>query len=375
MAPEHQNPYYETLRGDEEELPLVVIKEQPISQDAAPKHQANPPAPTTKPIRTTVAKAIPTLPKDLFRKGIEKWLPRPNDPLADRKILPDAVFPDISQLLVSYGKLEWSYRPRTFSILWMLGLAEEKIDIFIADGRTDHYLPYNEGNLPDIIKGAKLRSRFLKLQNVVRCRREDDIAQLEAGGRHVYLRGDVGAYFHSMKPLGCGKFAKVDQVYSCLTTKKYARKQIHRGQSVLEDKTQLAAFEKELISLKKLSHRHVVQLVGSYTHPSHLGLIMSPVADRDLHEYLDSNVVDHVHRKRTLRGFFGCLVTALAYIHSKNVRHKDVKPSNILIKDDQILLADFGTSKCSLEGHMTTNGDAKEGTPRYWAPEVMDGAV
>lgn len=367
MASGYHSPYYETLR-DDEELPAVAVTQT---------HQQHAQAASIiEPIlRDGIAKTAARLPRELFSRGLRKWLPKPNDPLADRKILKDAVFADIKQLLLDYGRVNWSYCPRTFSVLWMLGLPDDQIDVFMADGRTDNYLPYNEANLPDVIRGASLRARFLRLQQAVRCRREADVAELEAGGKHVALTGDVSAYFYPIKTLGCGKFAQVDQVYSCQTTRTYARKMIHRGRSVLEDRTQLAAFEKELKSLKALSHRHVVQLVGSYTHPTHLGLIMSPVADYDLHQYLITEAVDPDQRKRTLRGFFGCLVTALAYIHSERVRHKDIKPSNILVKDGQILLADFGTSRICLDGHLTTNGSAREGTPRYLAPEIMDGAV
>ncbi|EJT72245.1 serine/threonine protein kinase [Gaeumannomyces tritici R3-111a-1] len=364
----YHTPYCETLRGDEES-PAAEIKH--VYMPAPP--QASYTSLLT-PVTESIVSAAKHLPRELFSRGLRKWLPEPKDPLADRWILKDAVFAEIKQLLIDYGRASWSYCPRTFSVLWIMGVSDETIDRFMADDRTDHYLPYNEGNLPDVIRGAKLRGRFLALQKSVRCKREGDVAALEAGGKHVTLSGDVQTYFYPMMNLGRGRFAQVDKVYSCQTTKTYARKMIHRGQSVLEDMTQLAAFQKELKTLKTLSHRHVVQLVGSYTHPTHLGLIMSPVADYDLLGYLLTDQVSSDDRKRTLRGFFGCLVTALAYIHSKKVRHKDIKPSNILVKDGQILLADFGTSRICLDGHLTTNGNCREGTPRYWAPEVMDGA-
>ncbi|KAK2007078.1 kinase-like protein [Colletotrichum eremochloae] len=178
-----------------------------------------------------------------------------------------------------------------------------------------------------------------------------------------------------MQDLGSGKFAKVDKVRSWRTAQIYARKQIRRGESVLEDHTQLKAFENELASLKALSHRHAVKLVGSYTDPHHLALIMSPIADADLHVHLLRCEQSLDNQKFILRHFFGCLTTALAYIHSKNIRHKDIKPANILVKGDTVYLADFGTSRLCLDGHLTTNGDSKEGTPRYCAPEVGDHAV
>ncbi|KAI1814436.1 kinase-like domain-containing protein [Poronia punctata] len=43
-------------------------------------------------------------------------------------------------------------------------------------------------------------------------------------------------------------------------------------------------------------------------------------------------------------------------------------------KDDRVFLSDFGTSRTCLDGRLTTNGVPRDGTPRYWAPEVEDGA-
>lgn len=247
------------------------------------------------------------------------------------------------------------------------------MDSFVAEGRTDRYLPYHEANLPSCIPGA-LRCRFMKLQTLVRYHLED-VDELEESGKHVHLPRNADAYFFSMEDLGSGKFAKVDKVRSLRTQGIYARKQIRRGESVLEDHTQLKAFENELKSLKQVAHRHAVKLVGSYTDPHHLALIMSPIADVDLKLHLLRCEKSLDNRKFILRHFFGCLTTALAYIHSKNIRHKDIKPENILVKGDTIYLADFGTSKVCLDGHLTTNGEPKEGTPRYWAPEAGYHAV
>ncbi|KAH9240819.1 hypothetical protein K456DRAFT_579234 [Colletotrichum gloeosporioides 23] len=355
----YHNPYYESLRGDEDETE-IKLSQEPTKMG---------PDTDTAEVPRTRRKVIP---ESLFRKVLEKCgLPSPNDPLAEKGVLRDAIFPAISQALEDRGQTQWSLSPRTFSILWILDIPNV-MDSFVAEGRTDRYLPYGEANLPDCIPGS-LRSRFIKLQSLVRYNLKD-VHELEESGKHVHLTRNADAYFHSMEKLGSGRFAKVDKVRSCRTTHYYARKQILRGESVLEDHSQLKAFENELTALKALSHRHAVKLVGSYTDPHHLAIIMSPIADADLHVHLLRCEKSLDNRKFMLRPFFGCLMTALAYIHSKNIRHKDIKPGNILVKGDTVYLADFGTSKLRLDGHLTTNGGSKEGTPRYWAPEVGDHA-
>jgi serine/threonine protein kinase len=73
----------------------------------------------------------------------------------------------------------------------------------------------------------------------------------------------------------------------------------------------------------------------------------------------------------TLRRSFGCLATALAYLHEKQVRHKDIKPGNILLSEGRVYLCDFGISRdFSQNENSTTEGDVLKFTQRYCAPEV-----
>ncbi len=136
----------------------------------------------------------------------------------------------------------------------------------------------------------------------------------------------------------------------------------------------LAQFENELEAVKKMSHRHIVKLVGSYTDPFWVGLIMTPVADGDLEEYLNLPDTTNI-RKQSLRTFFGCLTMAMGYLHQHNMCHGDVKPRNLLVKDGQCLLSDFGTTRFwEDDGRSTTNSIAAC-TIRYCAPEVYDKKV
>src|SRR5689334_6446879 len=79
----------------------------------------------------------------------------------------------------------------------------------------------------------------------------------------------------------------------------------------------------------------------SYTDPKYFALLMAPVADCNPNEYYV--LARECRDKRSLlRSFLGCLANALHYIHSIRIRHRDIKPHNILIKSDRILLTDFG---------------------------------
>jgi len=164
--------------------------------------------------------------------------------------------------------------------------------------------------------------------------------------------------------------------------------------------------KKEIEILKRLSsHTHMIQLVGTYTHRQFLGILLYPVAVCDLHTFFEDveawssvrlegnttearlEALDPVHKERLVAlGYafppadarfwaspvyskVGCLISAIAYLHDQKIRHKDLKPSNILLSRDRLWLSDFGSATdFSLLSQSAT--DNERGTPRYFSPEV-----
>ncbi len=97
---------------------------------------------------------------------------------------------------------------------------------------------------------------------------------------------------------------------------------------------------------------------------------MSPVADYNLTTFLMKAPLQPA-ALLSLRSWFGCLATAVHYLHSNKIRHRDIKPANILIHEDRILLVDFELAFDWKDLPHSTTTAWCGGTWFYAAPEVI----
>lgn len=130
-------------------------------------------------------------------------------------------------------------------------------------------------------------------------------------------------------------------------------------------------------------HHHIIRVFATYIAKREAGLLLEPVADGgDLDHFLEhveelQIVNSEDSRLRELRlvlqRAFGCLAGGLAFMHQRRVRHKDIKPQNILVHRGCFLYTDFGYSLDSSQfSNSTTEGQPDSLTRRYSAPEVLN---
>eukprot|EP00127_Corallochytrium_limacisporum_P001439 Clim_evm1s56 gene=Clim_evmTU1s56 len=97
--------------------------------------------------------------------------------------------------------------------------------------------------------------------------------------------------------------------------------------------------------------------------------------DTDLHAVIRANILEDVHKRYIVYQMLKCL----KYMHSGNVVHRDMKPSNILLNGDCLVkAADFGLAR-SLRDTNITNGNPAltdyVATRWYRAPEILLGST
>ncbi|KAF2175793.1 kinase-like protein [Zopfia rhizophila CBS 207.26] len=315
------------------------------------------------------------------REGIEDLVTHliPTKPY-DRYI-DDTVFLDVKEHLNQHpDKLvqRWNEHPRLYTLLRMLGY-EDDGQVFKAFDREqigDVWLPLSDQTLNYFSSIGLSASEFYRTQLHILSKSERMSEQqlLSEVHAHRYILSGR-SHFDDIEILGTGGSAEVARVRHKLSGKQFACKRIWRGKSIKEQRDQLVEFEQEVGVLQRISHKHLVSFVASYTDFETFSLILNPVAKDVL-----KSVIMRQSRERplpaedvwTLRRAFGCLATALAYLHEQRVRHKDIKPGNILLTDGRVYLCDFGISRdWSKSEHSTTEGDVLKFTRRYCAPEVF----
>jgi hypothetical protein len=189
-------------------------------------------------------------------KALGAWFP-PSQPA--RAAFSEEDIRQISEVLRRYGRQSWSRIPRIYITLRLTDQLSA-IDIFLDGSITDVSFPFSQRTLPEALKSPQIRSLFLEKQGSILSKALD----LEReDGRHRHLASSDDTPFEKIAELGKGAHGYVDHVRSNTSYKEYARKLIPRGRTFRKDKAVLRDFERELATLKKLSHTHIVELIGS----------------------------------------------------------------------------------------------------------------
>lgn len=98
--------------------------------------------------------------------------------------------------------------------------------------------------------------------------------------------------------------------------------------------------------------------------------VVTDFAAIDLHQFMKRRQVPKLPEEH-VQLLTGNLISALYYLHSHRILHRDLKPQNILLNEAGMdaKLCDFGLARnMTRETHLLTS---IKGTPLYMAPEVM----
>ncbi|MDY6055577.1 protein kinase domain-containing protein [Micrococcus sp.] len=187
------------------------------------------------------------------------------------------------------------------------------------------------------------------------------------------LVGDVvDGRYQVLARVARGGMSTVYRALDLRLDREVALKVMH--EHLAEDPALVHRFEREAKTAARLSHPHVVAVLDQGHTVGPEGdviayLVMEFVPGRTLRAVLREQApLSPARALRLLRP----VLDGLAAAHRAGLVHRDVKPENVLVRDDgRVTVADFGLARAAT-GH-TSAGQAVLGTPAYLAPEHILG--
>src|SRR5436190_22387934 len=125
----------------------------------------------------------------------------------------------------------------------------------------------------------------------------------------------------------------------------------------------------EYAMVERIQSRHVARIYSHGNSEEHAYLVMEFFEGGDLHKRLTGRAMEPGEALRIFRE----LMFALGDIHEKGILHRDLKPQNLMFRQDGTLaILDFGIAKHIDAIDRTREGEVL-GTPRYMSPEQVQG--
>ncbi len=123
-------------------------------------------------------------------------------------------------------------------------------------------------------------------------------------------------------------------------------------------------------TIASLDYLNIVTVYDVGSHAGNYYLSMEYVNGGCLRQKMDSGQLDEVEAVDIAR----TLTKTLAYAHHRGVLHKDIKPRNILFRENgDLVLTDFGIARSIEDEDDHKNTGFTLGSPRYMSPEQIRG--
>lgn len=170
--------------------------------------------------------------------------------------------------------------------------------------------------------------------------------------------------YHVLEMIGEGSFGRVYKGRKKYSAQVVALKFIPKlGRSEKE----LRNLQREIEIMRGLRHPNIVHMLDSFETDKEV-VVVTDYAEGELFQILED---DGKLPEDQVQAIAAQLVSALYYLHSHRILHRDMKPQNILLaKGGGIKLCDFGFARAMSTNTMVLT--SIKGTPLYMSPELVE---
>jgi len=175
----------------------------------------------------------------------------------------------------------------------------------------------------------------------------------------------IAGRYRRLGTIGVGGMARVALAEDERLRRRVAIKALHADS--LEDSAE--RFEREAQLGASLNHPNLVSIYDVITDSESVLIVMEYVEGKTLKDAISEGPLDG----ETAISVIGDVAAGLDHAHEAGIVHRDVKPANILIREDGVAkLADLGIAT-AMEGTRITRSGIVLGTAVYMAPEQLEG--
>mmetsp|Transcript_7412 Transcript_7412/g.22563 ORF Transcript_7412/g.22563 Transcript_7412/m.22563 type:complete len:410 (-) Transcript_7412:68-1297(-) len=190
---------------------------------------------------------------------------------------------------------------------------------------------------------------------------------------HTFERArnnDIRDHYTMGEIIGSGNFGKVLLGRSLETGEQVAIKIVKKPK---HSSRAMVLCERELETLRETNHSNIVKTHDIFETQDTLFVVMELMTGGDL-----NSVYERALSEETAKRYMKHILRGVAYMHGKNLVHRDIKPQNVLLTSEfepVAKLADFGLSTfLKRDGEEPAEAlYSRVGTALFMAPEILRG--
>jgi len=263
--------------------------------------------------------------------------------------------------------LEWLKRFKQHehcpTVVMLTGEGSESVVVQAIKAGADDYLPkerLDRDELKRIVADAMTATGLQSNDETVQL----DTQAIASGDAQAGLKIEG---YRWVRDLGEGAVSRVYLVAPAAGGTPIAAKVLR--EELIHDSDFLKRFLREYEIFGRIRSRHVGRIFSYGFSDNSAYILMEYIGGGDVRTYFAEN---YVNQGKTL-SIFRQLLTALSDVHAAGVVHRDLKPHNVMFREDgSLAMVDFGIARIVGEPGITQQGTLL-GTPNYMSPEMIAG--